>query len=83
MTKAVIIPAYQPDQVLIEIVKQLYHLGCQIIVVDDGSGEEYQKIFEQIKDICIVLSHAKNNGKGAAIKTALSYIIRKIGWGGG
>lgn len=74
----VIIPAYQPDQTLATIAEQLWGYGCQIIVVDDGSGEEYQQIFDRIKDICIVLCHTQNRGKGAAIKTAMSYIKREM-----
>lgn len=70
----VIIPAYKPDQTLVKITDQLWTCGCRTIVIDDGSGEEYQEIFDQVRDICIVLSHSANRGKGAAIKTALSYI---------
>lgn len=76
----VIIPAYKPDITLVTITDQLWAYGCQIIVVDDGSGEEYQQIFDQIGDICIVLRHTENRGKGAAIKTALSYIKKEV-WG--
>lgn len=47
-------------------------------MVDDGSGEEYKQVFDRIGDICIVLRHAENLGKGAAIKTALSYIKREL-----
>lgn len=46
--------------------------------MDDGSGEEYQQVFDKIRDICIVLCHGENCGKGAAIKTALSYIKWEI-----
>lgn len=73
----VIIPAYKPDHTLTEITDKLWTYGCQIIVVDDGSGSEYQKIFRQIQDICIILRHPENRGKGAAVKTALSYIINE------
>ena len=76
----VVIPAYKPDQTLVSITDKLWEYGCRIIVVDDGSGKEYQQVFEKIKDICIVLCHTENRGKGAAIKTALSYIKREI-WG--
>lgn len=74
----VIIPAYKPDRTLIAITDRLWAYGCQIIVVDDGSGEEYQQIFDEVKDICIVLCHVENHGKGAAIKTALSYIKQEV-----
>lgn len=37
----VIIPAYKPDGTLVAIADQLWANGCQMVVVDDGSGEEY------------------------------------------
>lgn len=70
----VIIPAYQPDETLAEIADQFWIYGCKMVVVDDGSGEAYRPIFEKIEDICVVLRHRENRGKGAAIKTALSYV---------
>lgn len=74
----VIIPAYKPDQTLVEIADQLWSCGCEMVVVDDGSGSEYQKIFDQISDVCIILHHEENYGKGAAIKTGLTYIKNEM-----
>lgn len=59
----VIIPAYKPDETLVTITDQLWAYGCGMVVVDDGSGEEYRKIFDKIGDICIVLHHLENRGK--------------------
>ena len=73
----VVIPAYQPDKELIEIADKFWMYGCRMVVVDDGSGEAYQNIFHKIQDICTILRHPENRGKGAAIKTALSYIEEK------
>ncbi len=70
----VVIPAYEPDETLCEIAEKMWEYGCEIVVVDDGSGEEYQPVFDRIRDICIVLKNDKNYGKGVAIRTALSYI---------
>lgn len=70
----VIIPAYKPDKTLIMLADRLWDYGCRIIVVDDGSGEKYNSIFDKIKENCIVLSHCENRGKGAAIKSALAYV---------
>lgn len=78
----VIIPAYKPDETLVTITDRLWAYGCQMVVVDDGSGEEYQKIFDKVRDICIVLHHLENRGKGAAIKTALTYIKNEL-WDSG
>lgn len=78
----VIIPAYKPDETLAAIADRLWAYGCRIIVVDDGSGEEYRQIFDKVRDICIIIHHKENRGKGAAIKTALSYIKKEI-WDSG
>ena len=67
----VVIPAYRPDEVL---VSELGVYGCMTVVIDDGSGSEYEKIFNEISDKCTVLHHPENRGKGAAIKNALKYI---------
>lgn len=76
----VIIPAYKPDQTLITLADKLWDDGCRIIVVDDGSGEEYQPVFSKVKETCMILSHSENRGKGAAIKTALTYVETEM-WG--
>ena len=71
-----IIPAYEPDNKLIELVNDLLksEIG-NIIVIDDGSSENCKNIFDSIDNRAIILKHNKNLGKGAAIKTALRYII--------
>lgn len=70
----VVIPAYEPDVALCEIVSKLWELGLAIVVVDDGSGESFRPVFDSIKDISTVLCNDQNYGKGVAIRTALSYI---------
>ena len=79
---AVIIPAYEPDERLLELAQNI--IGSQlstIIVVNDGSGKEYNQIFSEAKrilgDRCIYLEHENNRGKGAALKTAFSYVINE------
>lgn len=57
---------------------RLFEYGCKIIIVDDGSGEAYQPVFDRVKDICILLRHQENRGKGAALKTAFAYIQKEI-----
>lgn len=70
----VIIPAYRPDEVLIKIVRGLKEMNLMSVVVDDGNGDDCKFIFDEISDICTVIHHDRNRGKGAAIKTALKYI---------
>ena len=76
--EVVIIPAYNPDEKLIEIVKRLNREKILTIVVDDGSNAACQPVFDSIMEECIVLHHMENQGKGAAIKNALTHIRDEI-----
>lgn len=78
MKPVYIIPAYQPDNRFIALIQSLSKGSqCGIIVVDDGSREECKKIFSDIAAIpgIILLRHAVNLGKGAALKTAFNYVL--------
>ena len=70
----VLIPAYEPDEELIRLAKELHEAGFALVVVDDGSGPAYEKIFDQVKAYGHVLTHGENRGKGAALKTGMVYI---------
>lgn len=73
---AIIIPAFDPDERLLQLLEELtisLH-NIKLIVVNDGSKEETNKIFQKAEDYSTVLTHSKNYGKGRAIKTALAYI---------
>lgn len=69
-----LIPAYQPTEQLITLLKEVKTKGFQIIVVDDGSNKDSNEIFEAAAQYGAVLRYAKNKGKGQAIKTGLHYI---------
>ncbi len=75
---AVLIPAYQPDPVLAEIVRALAELGfAAIVLIDDGSGPRYRWIFDRLAPLenVRVIRHAVNLGKGAALKTGINYVL--------
>ena len=74
----VLIPSLEPDEKLTAYVRKLTGAGYGLIlVVDDGSSESYQPIFNEIAswDGCRVLHHEVNRGKGAALKTGFSYVL--------
>lgn len=76
MMDIAIIPAYNPDQKLVELVIELSKKEfSDIIVVNDGSEGQTLNIFEQLKSFATILTHGVNKGKGAAIKTALQYVL--------
>lgn len=74
---AVIIPAYKPDNRLPPYVWALREAGIgKIVVVDDGSGEEYRPLFDSIpQDEAVhILSYFPNGGKGVALKRGMAYV---------
>ena len=75
----VIIPSYKPDGKLINTLSGILAAGFDdIIVVDDGGGDEYARFFDEAEKLgCTVLHHEVNRGKGAALKTAFSFFAEK------
>ncbi|MDF2944417.1 MAG: glycosyltransferase family 2 protein [Herbinix sp.] len=73
----IIIPAYQPDNRVLELIDEIReNSDYEIILIDDGGGEKYKPIFEKaIESRCTVLIHEVNLGKGAALKTAFTYLL--------
>lgn len=70
-----VIPAYEPDEKLIELLQNVkLRTEFKIVVVDDGSGEAYTSIFEEAQKYAFVIRYKNNHGKGYALKTAFSYI---------
>ncbi len=71
----VVIPAYQPDDKLYQLVISLKEtIDYPIVVVNDGSSPDRAELFDSLTPYAKVLTHPENRGKGAAIKTALTYI---------
>ena len=68
----IIIPAYEPDERLIRLLKDFKEKNVRdVILVDDGSSVEYKEIFQQAKQILkeingTLLIHECKQGKGRA-----------------
>lgn len=73
-TKIALIPAYEPENNFIDLIKELATTDFEIVVIDDGSGEKYKNIFNKISKHAKVISYQANQGKGYALKTGLKYI---------
>ncbi|HUF42984.1 MAG TPA: glycosyltransferase family 2 protein [Verrucomicrobiae bacterium] len=85
MKLSVLVPVYNEEQTLEEVVRRVCAVprAKEIILVDDGSqdrsreilsrlGEEYARAKDPRNEIRIFF-HPHNQGKGAALKTALSH----------
>lgn len=77
----ILIPCLSPDKGLIAYVEELVGQGFEhIIVVNDGSGKEYDPIFADLQELgCIVLKHAVNYGKGRALKNGFNEFLNRFG----
>lgn len=77
MRCGVLIPAYQPDERLTELVSNLRSGGLEVLVVDDGSTANPQ-VFQQLEQMGTpVLHHPQNQGKGRALKTGIAHMARQ------
>ncbi len=75
MQPIVIIPAYNPDEKFITLVKKLEQNHMSVLVIDDGSCPESQWVFDVLEQstLCRLCRHITNKGKGAALKTGIRY----------
>ncbi len=73
----ILIPSYEPDERLLQLIVQLQQNGTySIVLVDDGSGAGYRHLFAQAEQMgCVVLTHPVNLGKGCALKTGFAYLL--------
>lgn len=78
-TKCFVIPTKNPTSSFPSLIQKLRQSSdLMVFIVDDGSdkGMEYFSEIEEIHNV-IVLRHAINLGKGAALKTAFNEILTK------
>ncbi len=76
---AFIIPVYNHEQTIGDVIREALKLNIPIFVVDDGSTDA---TFSKIKAIGGIkpLRHVKNRGKGAAIMTGFAEAARSADW---
>lgn len=77
---AVVLPSLNPTDKLCQVVNELVSSGFEtIILIDDGSAEEFKAPFRQLSDLkqVTLLTHEVNRGKGAGLKTAFSYLLNE------
>ena len=77
---ALVIPAYEPGPGLPGLIAELGSRWCgPIVVVDDGStSAQAHESFNDLRELAVpsltLLTHDHNLGKGAALKTAFTYL---------
>lgn len=74
----VLIPSYEPDERLLELVAELRGSGTRIVVIDDGSESRFRVLFDRAADLgAVVLHQDVNTGKAAALRSGLEYIAAR------
>ena len=73
-TMVAVIPAYEPGVTLLSIAQEIRKKKMELIIVDDGSGCEYDDLFHRLREFAHVIRYPENRGKGHALKTAFSYL---------
>lgn len=74
MQRIALIPAYCPEDRMIPLVKELYERNFSVVIVDDGSGADFDDIFAEASAFADVRRYHPNRGKGEALK----YGLRRI-----
>lgn len=76
----VVIPAYEPPEEFITYAKQVAQNVKALIVVNDGSNQTFEWVFEEIAKSQNVhyITYPKNHGKGYALKRAFEYCAKNF-----
>ncbi|MCJ7772345.1 MAG: glycosyltransferase family 2 protein [Desulfobacterales bacterium] len=76
---AIIIPAYNHEHAIEDVINASLKLNFPVFVVDDGSTDSTYARIKSIRDICL-LQHPRNEGKGAAILTGFAEAVKIADW---
>lgn len=67
----VIVPFFNEEQVIDNVISELIRENYKVLAVDDGSSDSS---YEKIKNLeCTIIRHPQNFGQGAALQTGMSF----------
>ena len=70
----ILIPVYNPRERIINYVKKLKEKNYDVIVINDGSDENYHAVFERMVYDCKIINYPHFKGKGYALKKGYQYV---------
>ena len=74
LNSCILIPAYNEEKKVREVIQKVRERGFKAVVVDDGSTDGTT---QAVRDSgAYVLTHAANRGKGYAIRTGFEWVIQ-------
>jgi glycosyltransferase involved in cell wall biosynthesis len=76
---SVIVPVFNERHTVAEILRRMRRVALpvdlEVVVVDDASSDGTEKVLGALEDSTVrVVRHPVNQGKGAAVRTALGYV---------
>jgi glycosyltransferase involved in cell wall biosynthesis len=76
---SVIVPVFNERNTVAEILRRMRRVALpvdlEVVVVDDASSDGTEKVLGALEDSTVrVVRHPVNQGKGAAVRTALGYV---------
>ena len=71
----VLIPVFNEEEQIINIINECKKYFKHILCVDDGSSDSTYKLIDELKDITL-LSHCINCGQGTALLTGIKYFLK-------
>lgn len=76
MKSIALVPAFNEEKTIREVISELKSINLNCIVVDDGSKDRTSEIAQ--KSSAIVIRHDENKGKGEALKTGFEYVLKNL-----
>ena len=67
----VLVPAFREEKHIASVVREILDYCPDVIVIDDGSPDETAKVAADAG--AVVLTHVRNQGKGAALQTGFDH----------
>ena len=72
--KIALVTIFEPNANFVPFLQNLKQAGFEVLVIDDGSQETFNDLFNEASKLVKIIKHEFNRGIGASIKTGLEYI---------
>ena len=75
----VVIPSYNESRTIGEIVRSTVSMGMSVLVIDDGSQDNTERI--ALDNGAMVIRNTENKGKGRSVREGFRHVLDKTNFG--